>query len=357
MADSTFTRLVVKDPATNNAVQDIYNKLNQLQALINGIQSSSSGSFVPTTRQVGTTPPLEGGGSLAQNLSLTIDVATASKVGVVKPDNTSVTVTSDGTLSASSSSGVTAVTGTAPISSSGGTTPDISVSDATSSSVGVVKPDNTTITVGAGGVLSAVGSGSVTSVGLTAPAEFTVSGSPVTTSGTLAIAKSNESANTVWAGPTSGGSAQPAFRALVSADLPGGTGTVTSVGLTMPAEFSVSGTPITGSGTLTVTKATESANQVYAGPTSGVAAAPTFRALVLGDLPSTVSTLQKYTTSWTSLTSVTVTHNLNTVVLLWAVFDSTGNITDGPETFSSGGVNSFTITFGAAFTGSIVVIG
>ena len=63
-------------------------------------------------------------------------------------------------------------------------------------------------------------------------------------------------------------------------------GTVTSVALSMPTEFSVSGSPITGSGTLTVTKANESANTVFAGPSSGSAATPTFRALVVADLPS-----------------------------------------------------------------------
>ncbi len=68
------------------------------------------------------------------------------------------------------------------------------------------------------------GSGTVTSVALTVPAEFSVSGSPITTSGTLAVSKANESANAVWAGPTSGSAAQPTFRALVAADIPAGVG-------------------------------------------------------------------------------------------------------------------------------------
>ncbi len=62
--------------------------------------------------------------------------------------------------------------------------------------------------------------GTVTSVALTAPAEFAVAGSPVTTSGTLAVTKANQTANTVWAGPASGAAAQPAFRALVAKDVP-----------------------------------------------------------------------------------------------------------------------------------------
>lgn len=65
------------------------------------------------------------------------------------------------------------------------------------------------------------GSGTVTSVGLSLPGSvFNVTGSPVTTSGTLSGSFINQSANTVFAGPTSGGAATPAFRALVSADIP-----------------------------------------------------------------------------------------------------------------------------------------
>lgn len=69
----------------------------------------------------------------------------------------------------------------------------------------------------------ATGVGTVTSVAMTVPAEFSISGSPITTSGTLAITKANETANTVWAGPTSGSAAAPAFRALVAADLTAAT--------------------------------------------------------------------------------------------------------------------------------------
>ena len=71
-----------------------------------------------------------------------------------------------------------------------------------------------------------------------------------------------------------------------------GSGTVTSVGMSMPSMFSVSGSPVTGSGTLTATLANQNANLIMAGPTSGNGAAPTFRALVGADLPvPTASTL------------------------------------------------------------------
>lgn len=62
-------------------------------------------------------------------------------------------------------------------------------------------------------------------------------------------------------------------------------GTVSSVGLTMPSIFSVSGSPVTSSGTLAVTSNTQGANFIYAGPTSGAAAVPTFRALARSDIP------------------------------------------------------------------------
>jgi hypothetical protein len=64
------------------------------------------------------------------------------------------------------------------------------------------------------------GSGTVTSVGLALPAQFSVSGSPVTTNGTLTAGWVNVAANVVLAGPSSGGAAAPAFRSLVAADIP-----------------------------------------------------------------------------------------------------------------------------------------
>jgi hypothetical protein len=192
-----------------------------------------------------------------------------------------------------------------------------------------------------GGNSLTVANTGVTSVALSLPAIFSVSGSPVTTTGTLTASLANQSANLVFSGAESGGAAAPTFRSLVDADIPstltatartavrkntgganvgsrrrlnfiegnnvtltvaddatdeeidvtiaaagGGSGTVTSVALTVPAEFSVSGSPVTTSGTLAVTKANQSANQVFAGPTSGGAAAPAFRALVSGDIPS-----------------------------------------------------------------------
>ena len=68
--------------------------------------------------------------------------------------------------------------------------------------------------------VTGAGSGTVTSVGLALPAMFSVTGSPVTSAGTLSAALVTQTMNTVLAGPVSGGAAVPTFRALVSADAP-----------------------------------------------------------------------------------------------------------------------------------------
>ncbi len=211
----------------------------------------------------------------------------------------------------------------------------------------------TNLTVNAQGQITAASSGAaptgtVTSVALTAPVSvFSVSGSPITSSGTLAISLISQTANEVWASPD-GVAGTPTFRSLVVPDLPTGipnanllnssltvasgtglsggglvalggtttlniantavtpgsyvfssitvnaqgqitaassgtvtTGTVTSVALAAPVEFTVSGSPVTTTGTLTFTKTTQTANFVWAGPTTGPVAQPTFRALVV----------------------------------------------------------------------------
>lgn len=68
----------------------------------------------------------------------------------------------------------------------------------------------------------------------------------------------------------------------------GGGGSVTSVALSLPGIFAVSGSPVTSTGTLTGTLNTQLANIVWAGPTSGGASVPTFRGLVLADQPTQV---------------------------------------------------------------------
>jgi hypothetical protein len=87
--------------------------------------------------------------------------------------------------------------------------------------------------------------------------------------------------------PASGGGTSTFLRAdgTFAAPPAGPDGTVTSVALDLPSSvFSVSGSPVTSSGTLTGAFQTQAVGAVFAGPASGAAAAPTFRALTAGDV-------------------------------------------------------------------------
>lgn len=102
-----------------------------------------------------------------------------------------------------------------------------------------------------------------------------------------------------------------------------GVGSVTSVGLSMPAEFTVSGNPITSAGTITVTAASQSQNLVYASP-DGSSGTPSFRSLVANDVP----TLNQNTTG----TADSITGNLTGDVT------SVGMVTTLPATIATGKV-------------------
>jgi hypothetical protein len=76
-----------------------------------------------------------------------------------------------------------------------------------------------------------------------------------------------------------------AIDALEVAVAGAGLGTVTSVGLTLPNIFTVTNSPVTTTGSLTATLASQSANRIFASP-NGSSGTPTFRSLVAADLPT-----------------------------------------------------------------------
>lgn len=107
-----------------------------------------------------------------------------------------------------------------------------------------VNSSGSTITIAA----TSSGAGTVTSVALSLPNIFSVTGSPVTESGTLAASLVNQNANIVFAGPSSGGAATPSFRSLVAGDIPSLAATYALLASTTDTSFNFgSGTAISGS--------------------------------------------------------------------------------------------------------------
>ncbi len=112
------------------------------------------------------------------------------------------------------------------------------------------------------------------------------------------------------------------YRNIVAAYLPGAGG-VASVSLGLPAQFAISGSPVTGTGTLTGSWNTQTANYVLAGPSSGAATVPTFRALVAADLPTSGASAATYQ----SLSTVT-----GALVLTALTLDVYGRVTGTSNT-------------------------
>jgi hypothetical protein len=185
----------------------------------------------------------------------------------------------------------------------------------TSQSGKVLSTDGTNTTWTAVG-----GTGTVTSVALSAPAFLTVSGSPITASGTLALSYSG-AALPVANGGTGQTTTTAAFDALAPSQTGNsgkylttngtttswatvsGSGTVTSVAQSFTGGIvSVGGSPITSSGTLALTVAGTSGGVPYfsSGTTWASSAALTANALVIGGgagvAPSTLGSTGTTTT-------------------------------------------------------------
>ena len=95
------------------------------------------------------------------------------------------------------------------------------------------------------------------------------------------------------------------YKNLVTTYLPGAGG-VSNVALALPSQFAISGSPVTGTGTLTGSWNTQANNLVFAGPATGGPLAPTFRALVTSDLPNSGATPGAYQAINTTTGAVTL---------------------------------------------------
>ena len=160
-----------------------------------GTVTSVSGTTGRITSTGGATPVID----LASGVATAGTTGSSTLIPVVTID-TYGRVTSI-TTAANPQGTVTSVTGTAPVVSSGGATPAISMAAATSSVNGYLTSTDWT-------TFNNKGSGSVTSVAATVPAFLSIAGSPITTSGTLAITLSGTALPT-----TNGGTGLTSFTA------------------------------------------------------------------------------------------------------------------------------------------------
>ena len=222
------------------------------------ITINATGSGGTVTSVTGTAPIASSGGTTP---AISISQATTSTNGYLSSTdwNTFNNKQPSGTY-------VTSVTGTAPVVSSGGTTPAISMAAATASVNGYLTSTdwNTFNNKGSGTVTSVSGTGTVN--GITLTGTVTSSGS-LTLGGTLSGIGNSQLTNSTISGVALGGSlfsltagtgvsfsAGTTYNgsAAITINATGSGGTVTSVAATVPAFLSITGSPITTSGTLAI---------------------------------------------------------------------------------------------------------
>lgn len=248
------------------------------------------------------------------------------------------TVNGKGLITAASSNAITAPAGTLT-----GTTLASNVVNSSLTSVGTITSgtwNGTTIAIANGGT------------GQTTASTAFAALSPLTTAGDIIYENNSLIPSRLGIGST--GQLLTVVAGLPAWVSPATSGTVTSVGLadgsTTPI-YSISGSPVTSSGTLTFTLNTEPANSVFAGPTSGGSAQPTFRALVSADIPA----INLATSGNGGVTGIlpntnTTATSLNTPGTL-VLRDGSGNFSAGTITASlNGNATNITATTNSTLT-------
>lgn len=169
--------------------------------------------------------------------------------------------------------------------------------------------------------------GTVTSVGLALPAEFTISNSPVTTSGTLTGAWASQTANYFLAAPN-GAPGVPSFRALVAADVPtlnqnttGQAGSVANAVTFTNTGGAAAGATFNGSAAVTVDYSTLGAPKA-----DGTGASGTWSININGNAATATSATSA--ANATNATNFAVTDDTNTDATMYPVWvtANTGNL-------------------------------
>lgn len=214
------------------------------------------------------------------------------------------------------------------------------------------------LSVSAGGIpewATITGTGSVTSVGMTVPSFLSVAGSPITTAGSLDVTLATQVMNTIFAGPTAGADATPAFRALVAADIPSlpasiitsGTLAVARGGTNLGSGTSGGILGYTAAGVLASSVALTASALVLGG---GAGATPT----PMGSLGTTTTVLHGNAAGAPTFAAVSLTADVSGTL----PFTSGGF---GIATATSGGIpyfsSSTTVASSAALTASRIVLG
>lgn len=105
-----------------------------------------------------------------------------------------------------------------------------------------------------------------------------------------------------------------------------GQGSVSSVDISVPTSiFGLAGNPITNIGQFVITLLTKAKNTVWAGPTTGANAAPTFRLLISSDMPRTSSAADPSTTELPNSGDSGV-HKNNTSGFIYFAYNNSGTI-------------------------------
>ncbi len=173
--------------------------------------------------------------------------------------------------------------------------------------------------------------GTVTSVGLSLPSIFSVSGSPITTSGTLNASLASQTANLIFASPD-GGSGNPSFRVLVAADIPN-----------LDWSKITSGKPTTISGYGITDAIATTGNQTIAGD-------KTFSSTIIGNISGNAGTVTNgvYTTGNQSINGTKSFNN----IIGGSISGNAGTVTNGVYTTGNQSING-TKTFNNIIGGSI----